>query len=499
MDYTFQPFLDELGTNWYDDDALLATLVARHAGAGPAAGSELREWGALAAGRLNALAEESARPENAPQLQHRDPFGRRVDEIVLPASTLEALAEVEGRHGMGACHGDPFTFYAKAYLCWQNGEAGVACSMACTDGLVRALDALGDRPEHAHALERVRRSSVQRVWHGAQFVTEAQGGSDVPANVLRASPAGGEYRLHGAKWFCSNINADYFLVTARAGRDGSAGDIGLFLVPAFLPDERTRNGYTIDRLKDKLGTRELATAEVTFQGAVAYPLGPLERGLSNLLRYVLTTSRVGCVISAAAALRRAERIATTYARFRTAFGHPIASYPLVQKTLAELGRARERALAVMFGLLRSWEDSTRGNDTAAMHEFRVMLSLSKVVLTREATELLHDAMMLLGGNGVEERFSPLPRLYRDSVIMETWEGPHNVLLTQALRDLKRFRVDAGDFVERVAGRGHDGMQRELAVALDPSADTEATLRMASLVPALVHAYGERLLEDVTSS
>jgi alkylation response protein AidB-like acyl-CoA dehydrogenase len=503
MDYSFRPFLDALDTNWFEDDALLDRLLAHHADPSvwPTRRDELLEWGRLAAGRLCRLAEEAAMPDNAPHLRHYDAYGTRVDEIVLPHATREALAEVEGWHGLGACHGDPCLFYAKAYLYWQNGEAGVACSMACTDGLVRALEALGDVPEHALALKRVRGSTPERVWHGAQFVTEVQGGSDVPANTLRAVPDGGAaYRLHGRKWFCSNVNADYFLVTARPeGGPTEASGVALFLVPAYLEEsEPRRNGYTIDRLKDKLGTRELATAEVTFDGALAYPLGPLDRGVANLLRYVLVTSRFACVISAAAFLRRAERIAGAYADFRTAFGRPIGDFPLVRETVAEVARARARALAIVFGLLRGWlSDETRaGEPDAEALDFRVMLSLAKAVLTREATLLVHEAIMVLGGNGIEERFSPLPRLYRDAVIMETWEGPHNVLLTQALRDLARYRTDPHAFVMRVAGPGHDELARELARILERADDPEATLPFALTARSLVHAYGERLLAEL---
>jgi len=523
MDYTFHPWLESLGTNWFEDDPLLVRLLAAYAptasalpagapadegaadvraaeGEADATGipqdlhAQLTAWGARVAGPLRELAERSAQPENRPRLRHWDAFGRRVDEIVLPEATRQALAEVEGREGLGVPHGDPFVFYARTYLCWQNGEAGVACSMGCTDGLIRVLEALGHRKEHTEAVERVRGSSPDRVWHGAQFVTEIQGGSDVPANVVRAEPDGDRFRIHGRKWFCSNVNADYFLVTARPEGAPEGGEgLGLFLVPAYLEGEAPlRNGYTIDRLKEKLGTRELATAEVTFRGALAVPVGPLDRGLPNLLRYVLVPSRFACAVSAAAFLRRAERIVEAYAGFRRVFGRPLIDYPLVRKTVGEIGGARARALAVVFELLRLWEGS--GEERA--QDFRILLSLAKSVLTREATSHLHEAMAVLGGNGIEESFSPLPRLYRDSVIMETWEGPHNVLLAQALRDLVRFQVDPEAFVTRVAGPGRRELVRELSEILETSHDPEASLRLPAFASALIRGCGERVLEEV---
>lgn len=497
MTYSFQPFLDDLDTNWFEDDELLQRLLDRHADPYRYSEGELRSWGEAVAGPLRERAERSARPENRPRLRRHDPYGRRIDEVVLPESTREAFAEVHGREGLGAPHGDPYVFYAKNYLYAQNGEAGVVCSQGCTDGMVRVLEALGDRPEHAEAVERIRGSSPERVWHGAQFVTEIQGGSDVPANRVEARPDGDAFRIHGRKWFCSNVGADYFLVSAQpAGApDGGRGP-GLFLVPARRePGAAERNGYTIDRLKDKLGTRELATAEVTFDGALARPVGPLEEGLSNLVRHVLVTSRFYCVYWAASALRRAERIAGAYAEFRTAFGRPIAEFPLVEEALAEIREARARALAATFELLRLWERAREAPDGPEAVDFRILLSLCKPVLTRRATRLLHEAMTILGGNGIEERFSPLPRLYRDAVIMETWEGPHNVLLTQALRDLRRFEVDPTAFLPRVAGERGSSLVPETVTALQGSGGDDPTVSLGRLAPRLVRAFSDRALNE----
>ena len=494
VSYSFDAFREAIGGDWYADDALLASLVARHASADDAALRGLERFGAEVAGPLATLAERSAQPANAPGLRQYDAWHRRVDEIVLPASTHEALAVVAGRERLGALHGDPFVFYARTYLAHQNGEAGVACSLACTDGLTRALAALGDRDEHRDALAAMRASSAGRVVHAAQFVTEIQGGSDVGANAVEAVPDGDAFRLHGQKWFCSNVNADWFLVSARPrGAPAGSRGIAIFLVPAYAAEgDGRRNGFTIDRLKDKLGTRELATAEVTFDGALAWPIGPLDRGLPNLVDHVLATSRIACVLYAAATLRQCERIAGAYARFRTAFGRPIGDYALVRRTLDEITLARERALAVAFELVRLWP-AKEGTTEAA--DFRVLLSLAKPVLTRRASELAHDAVLLLGANGIEERFSPLPRLYRDAAVMETWEGPHNVLFAQALRDLVRLRADPGDFAARASGRPNDALATGLRRALVASGHgDDATAGLPALAASVVDALGDRVLQ-----
>ena len=498
MTYSFDLFLEHLEQNWYNDDPFLQRLLTRFAApAARAAEPALRAWGAMCAGTLCELAEESARVENRPSLRHFEPYNRRVDEIVLPASTTRALQIVEGEHRLGAVSGDPHVFAAECYLYLQNGEAGVGCSLACTDGMVRALERLGDRPIHAEVVRQVRESSAERYTHGAQFVTEIQGGSDAGANLLEAGRVGEQWTLHGQKWFCSNINADYFLVTGRPeGAEPGGRGVGLFLVPAYADGvRRVRNGYTIDRIKDKLGTCELATAEVTFAGAEAHPVGPLDRGLANVTSLVLVTSRMACIGVAAAFLRRAERIASAYADFRQAFGHGLGTFPLVRETLDGIHAARERSLASLFELTRMWRAADQSGSESPTHalDFRYLLSLAKPVLTREATTWLHEAIMLLGGNGVEERFSPLPRLWRDAIVMETWEGPHNVLLTQALRDMTRHEVDPAAFVARVAGEPRPDLARELSRILASGAEPEATVALARFAPKLVHAFGESAL------
>jgi alkylation response protein AidB-like acyl-CoA dehydrogenase len=498
MTYSFDPFLEHLGENWYNDDQLLQQLLSRFAAvAAREAEPALRNWGALCAGALCMLAEESARVESRPLLRHFDPYNRRVDDIVLPASTTRALQIVEGEQRLGAVRGDPHVFTAQWYLYFQNGEAGVGCSLACTDGMVRALERLGNRPIHADVVRLVRESSADRYTHGAQFVTEIQGGSDAGANLLEARRDGERWTLRGQKWFCSNINADYFLVTGRPqGAEPGGRGVALFLVPAYTDRaRRVRNGYTIDRLKDKLGTCELATAEVTFAGAEAHPVGPLDRGLANVTSLVLVTSRVACVGVAAAFLRRAERITTAYADFRQAFGHSLSEFPLVRETLERIRAARERSLASLFELTRMWRaaDQSGSETSTEALDFRYLLSLAKPVLTREATVLIHEAIMLLGGNGVEERFSPLPRLWRDAIVMETWEGSHNVLFTQALRDMRRHEIDPAAFVRRVASETRADLAGELSRILASGADPEATVALARFAPKLVHAFGESVL------
>lgn len=446
--YDFAPYLDALGHDWSDDAVLHAWLDRRGI-------DEERPWvtafGQAAATRWREVADYVERRENLPYLAGKGPYDSDPQHVVLPAETWDTLGAVHGS-GMWSPTRSDAARYAAVYLLNQNGEAGIACSVACTDGLVRVLRANLD--DAGHADDGARRAALATVedatpddWaHGAQFVTEIQGGSDAATNAVRAvpaadgdGPAGTAFRLHGQKWFCSNLTADWWLVTARVEADGEsvAGPrgIGLFLVA------RDQDGYTVERLKDKLGTRALPTAEIRFHGARGTPVGPLDAGLRTMVSVVLVTSRIHNIVAAAGFLRRAQREAQAYAAFRTAFGHRLDEMTLLRDALDRLDVAADRAAAGAFATVDAWR---RAEDAAASDAerawARVWISIAKAVTTRRLPGLVYEAMMVFGGNGIEERFTALPRLWRDAAILETWEGPYTLLLAQALSDLQRLGV-----------------------------------------------------------
>jgi alkylation response protein AidB-like acyl-CoA dehydrogenase len=440
-DYDFSPYLESLGRNWYLEDELLQRVVARLAPKATRASEDLLvDFGGRAAGVYRELAEVAERPEKLPAISRKDAYDRRHDHVVLPPETLRMLSE---QHGARLAGGelDELVRYAVIFVLAQNGETGTLCSLACTDGLIRALRELGDDARSRSTLERLLANTPGDWAHGAQFVTEVQGGSDAAANAVQAVEAGdGLFRLSGRKWFCSNCTADYWLVTARpeGAPEGTRG-VALFLVPR-LGEDGAPNGYSIDRLKDKLGTRALPTAEIDFEGAEGWMLGPAEAGLKNMVAIVLVTSRVFNVLGAAGLLRGASRIASAYCGFREAFGSRIGQMPLVADSEQRIRRESDLALAGAFETLDLWlrhpPHGRELGDVAA----RIHVSIAKAVATRAAQQVAYEAMMLLAGNGIEERFSPLPRLVRDAAIFETWEGPYTLLLMQAFEDLVRFRV-----------------------------------------------------------
>jgi len=430
---------------------------------------------------------------------------------LLPIETREMLAQVHGS-GLWRDALDERARYALVYLLNQNGESGITCSVACTDGLARALRVLGEDARSREVADRLETATPERWVHGAQFVTEIQGGSDAASNALHAEPAtvskpsgasrdDGLWSLTGQKWFCSNLTADYWLVTARV--KGGAADhrgIGLFCVPRL--HEGSPNGYRISRLKDKLGTRAVPTAELELEGALGWPIGRLDAGLKNTVAIVLTVSRIHNVLAAGGVARRASREAHAYAGFRRAFGRRIAEHPLVAASLREISETADRAEAAAFATLDAWLAAlAHPDDHDRALWARVIVSVAKAVLTRRSSGHVYQAMMVLGGNGIEERFCALPRLWRDAAILETWEGPYTLLLMQALGDLVKFGVKGRErsFLEFGLGdylAADDA--RELSEILNDSDREENVLRWSVLAPRIFGRFEERALQTLRS-
>jgi hypothetical protein len=339
---------------------------------------------------------------------------------------------------------------ALLYLLAHAGEGGHACPVVCTAGLVRALRTQASPQLRESFLPPLLETDYDRAQRGAQFLTEIQGGSDVGANRTEAVPDGDAWRLHGEKWFCSVADADQFVVTARPrGAPTGTRGIGCFLVPRRV--DGAINGFRLRRLKPKLGTRVLATGEIEFDGALAYPIGAPADGFRIAAGVVLNTSRWLNALGSTGLMRRAYLEASGFAQEREAFGRPIVEYPLVRENLAVMKAEAQAALASSLEVTTLVDRIDRGiasPDDVTWH--RILVNANKFVTSLAATKVARRGIEALGGNGTIEDFSPLPRLYRDAIVFESWEGTHNVLCAQVLRDLARY--DAVDLViERVGG------------------------------------------------
>lgn len=447
--YSFNEFLAwRQAVDYYADDPFIQRVVRHFTGEHwQQIDAEARAVSRKASFRWRDLAERIARPELRPFMLHYDGHHNRIDRICRPCET-EILEKEVFSEALFSDRTQPWTKLVKMFLIYQNGEACVACPITCTEGLVMLLEKYADTPETREILRHCKDGITGDFAIGAQYLSEIQGGSDVPANVLEAVCENGVWKLYGTKFFCSATHADYAVVTAKpAGTER----VALFVMPAWLPgnkEKEIRNGYTIDRIKWKMGTSELTTAELSFHGAIAYPVGPLEKGVANVVGIVLTYSRLTVGLSAAAFMTRAVREAEKYTSFREAFGLRIHQFPLVAVQLQRIKRSTHRTTAGAFKLYRDFlkldgglKGSRGGEEPMSARRLRFnireLIMLQKITASWDCTDVLREAMSLFGGHGVMEDFSSLPRLYRDSAINELWEGPRNVLLTQIHRDLQQ--------------------------------------------------------------
>ena len=469
--------------------------------------ARLYRFGATAARVIDPLVRRANETANLPYLERFDGIGQRVEDVVFPEVYHEAGKHIYGSGVMSvlAEPGNNVASLSLFYISAMNGEAGHNCPLACTAGVIKILQHVADDDLRERYLAQFLESDYSKRLHGAQFLTEIQGGSDVGANstfATRLDTNSDIWLLNGEKWFCSNITADVALVTARlpAQGEGTKG-LGLFLVPRHLEDGALNNVY-IRRLKDKLGTRSMASAEIELKDAVAYMVGRGQEGFKNMMRHVINPSRLYNGMACTANARRAYVVARTYAMHRQSFGRPLVQYPLIQQTLVEMRSDASAMLAGTLRLAKMWDDLELGKaapDTDRI--LRLGLTLNKFRTAVLAHEVINKGIEVLGGNGAIESFSVLPRLLRDNVVYENWEGPHNVLLAQAQRDMRRYLVHqpfltllqsmftaiADDRVKREGLQMVAQMDRELADVLQLDA-TSASLYFRPLMEQLTDLY-----------
>ena len=519
--YSFDDFLNRRNSvDYYADDPFIRKVVRHFTGDGWEAVDEAaRKLSLKASYRWRDLADIAARPENRLSVLHYDGHNHRIDRIVRPMETRTIEHEVFSET-LFSGKTDPWVRLVKMFLIYQNGEAGIACPLTCTEGLVAVLDAFADTPETLRILAHCGEGIDGDFAVGAQYLSEIQGGSDVPANMLEAVRDGESWRLYGTKFFCSATHADYAVVTAKpAGSE----KIAIFVVPSWLPGNKAkeiRNGFTIDRLKWKMGTCELPTAEMTFNGALAYQIGPLDRGLAHVVGVVLTYSRLTVGLSSAASMTRAAREARLYSEFREAFGRRIGRFPIVTGQIAGLEKSAEGSIAGAFKLYQKFLQldgkvklSLNPAEPVELRrrrfDVRELVMLQKIAVSRDAVDQVRLAMSIFGGHGVMEDFSCLPRLYRDAAVNELWEGPRNVLLSQIHRDLQQVKswYVPADFVRSLLFGAENALVEELAEEIDQlvahlslTEDTPAAVetcrRWDGFCHRLLHAYQDLAVDEV---
>ncbi len=444
-------------TNYYAANPMLATELQLRMGPrfSDSLATQLNSFGEVVASEIEPAVQAIERNREFPKLRSYDELGQHIERIEFHPAHGDA-ARAAWASGMLKTPLDfdgAFELAGKFFLLAHVGEGGQACPIVCTIGLRRALEHRGSDSLRSQYLTGLMETDSSVALRGSQFLTEVQGGSDVGANVTGASPdpvIRGAWRLTGEKWFCSVADADLFAMTARpeSAQSGTKG-LALFLVPRTI--EGAPNGFRLRRLKDKLGTRGLASGEIDFDNALAYPIGELDDGFAIAVSELLNTSRWLNALGSTGIMSRAYLEASSFAHYRQAFGSPIEGFDSVREQLALMKIEVAASLAstmALTELVAKIDQGVASDDDLKFHRF--LVNANKYVTSISATEVVHRAIEVLGGNGTIEDFSPLPRLYRDSIVFESWEGTHNVLCDQVRRDCARLGLldVVADWIER---------------------------------------------------
>jgi putative acyl-CoA dehydrogenase len=485
------------GYDLYSSDPVLGDALGRE-GAGWAADG-VRALGALA-GTPEAIAWGEAADTNPPRLRTHDRHGRRIDEVEFhPAwHRLLGTAISHGLHAAPWRDPRPGAQVARAagFYLWTQVEAGHGCPVSMTFAAVPALRAAA--PELAGTWEPKLTAPVYEpglapvaAKAGAlcgMAMTEKQGGSDVRASTTTAAPTGpdGMWLLTGHKWFCSAPMSDAFLVLAQ-----TPAGLSCFLVPRVLPDG-ARNRFHLQRLKDKLGNRANASAEIELDGAGGWPVGEPGRGLAAILEMVNHT-RLDCVVGSAALMRQAVAQATHHAAHRSAFGRRLADQPLMANVLADLAVESEAATLLAMRLAGAFDRAAGDAAEAAFR--RLATAVAKYWVCKRAPAVAAEALECLGGNGYVEE-SGMPRLYREAPLNSLWEGAGNINSLDVLRVLARQPEGVAALLDELAParaaeprleRAAAACERELGGAADPVALQAGARRLVERLAVLLQA------------
>jgi alkylation response protein AidB-like acyl-CoA dehydrogenase len=438
------PIPDRFGANAFEEDREFEALLRLYLPEDllQHLRPHLLRLGELAGGPLDALAYTA--DQHPPSLAHRTRTGVDQQRILKHPAYVEMERLAFGEFGLAAMShragvlGWPATMpaaakYAMTYLFVQ-AEFGLCCPLSMTDSLSRTLRKFGTPELVERYLPALLTQDLDGLAQGAMFMTEQGAGSDIAATSTMAHRDGDAWKLTGDKWFCSNPDAALAMVLARVeGAPEGMRGVSLFLLPRTRQDG-TPNAYRIIRLKDKLGTRSMASGEIRLEGATAYLVGELGRGFVQMADMV-NNSRLSNGVRAAGMMRRAAAEALFIARHRKAFGRRLVDMPLMKRQLAKIILPGEQARTMMFQAADALRRSDSG-DAGAYPLVRILTPLLKFRACRDARRVTGDAMEVRGGCGYIEEWSD-PRLVRDAHLGSIWEGTSNIVAQDVIRAIVR--------------------------------------------------------------
>ncbi|OBG66996.1 acyl-CoA dehydrogenase family protein [Mycobacterium sp. E3339] len=472
--YRTENYRGAVGHNWYLTDPTLQFTMAYYLQPEELAVVEphLVRMGELMGGPVARWAEET--DHNPPRLERYDRWGHDISQVVMPASfTQSKRAVLDAQQALrddarAAKVSSGLSLFASNYLLNQ-ADIGMGCALGTGGGMVSSLVAAYAPPD---VREHVLAKFASGEWAGetAQLLTERTGGSDLGALETTAKRAGDAWILNGFKWFASNCAGEAFVVLAKPeGAPDSTRGVANFLVLRTRRDG-SRNGVRVRRLKDKLGTRSVASGEVEFVDAEAFLLsgepsggaGPSDgKGLGRMME-LTNAARLGIALFGLGNARRALVESLCYARRRHAFGGALIDKPLMRRKLAEMIVDVEAAQAMVF----DGTGATNHRQPRGMRQ-RIAVPVTKLKACRLGITAASDAIEIHGGNGYIETW-PVARLLRDAQVNTIWEGPDNILCLDVRRGIEQTRA-------------HDALLARLRDAVSVSDDDDTTRLVAGRI------------------
>ena len=437
----------------YELNAPLGSAV--HAFGADWAHEVLGEAGALV-GSASFQRDAELANTHTPVAQPHDRWGFRLDEVEYDPSYHRVIGDAIARGAHTSAWADPrpgaHVARAAMFMLFAQVEPGHACPVSMTHAAVASIEdspwIADDWLPRLYSREyepRLLTEGPKRSALIGMAMTEKQGGSDVRAGTTVGESMGGHaYQITGHKWFCSAPMSDAFLVLAQTRSGGQEEGLSCLFVPRILPHD-TRNVFRIQRLKDKLGNRSNASAEVEFDGTVGVLVGEPGRGVRTIIEMVQRT-RLDCVLGTAAGMRQSLAEALWHARGREAFGSLLVDQPAMTTVLADLALEYEAAMLTGLRLAQLFEAEASDHDVALR---RLATPVSKYWVCKRGPQHAYEALECLGGNGYTESF-PLARRFREQPVMAIWEGSGNVIALDVLRALSRDRASAEAFAEELA-------------------------------------------------